>query len=180
MSTSKKETYSSFIQYIEENQNRFYYLAYSYVKDPDSALDIVQEAVYKGLKSIDKVKEASYIKTWFYRILVNASMDELRRSSRSIPSDPAYLFQDQGNHSHDEKTPEQAELMDLYQALNRLDPKSKAVITLRYFEDMKLTEVAKILGENVSSIKSRLYRSLAKLKIQLEGDVFHDESEKQQ
>ena len=43
----------------------------------------------------------------------------------------------------------------------------KAVIELKYFEDMKLTEIAEVLNENVNTVKSRLYRGLKKLRLEL-------------
>lgn len=46
--------------------------------------------------------------------------------------------------------------------------KDKAVIELRYFEDMKLTDIASVLDENVNTVKSRLYRGLKKLKLELD------------
>ena len=51
----------------------------------------------------------------------------------------------------------------------------RAVIQLKYFEELKLDEIAKVLGENVSTIKSRLYRGLKKLKVELEKDDMKEE-----
>ena len=56
---------------------------------------------------------------------------------------------------------------DLENAMKLLDEREKAVITLRYFEDRKLSEVAEILGENGNTVKSILYRTLKKLRIHL-------------
>ena len=41
------------------------------------------------------------------------------------------------------------------------------MIQLKYFEDMKLSEIAEVLGENVNTVKSRLYRGLKKLRLEL-------------
>ena len=59
------------------------------------------------------------------------------------------------------------EAVDLKRALNRMTKEDKAVIELKYFEDLKLTEIAEVLGENVNTVKSRLYRGLRKLKVEL-------------
>ena len=48
--------------------------------------------------------------------------------------------------------------------------KDKAVIELKYFEGLKLHEIADILGENSNTVKSRLYRGLGKLRIQLKDE----------
>ena len=60
------------------------------------------------------------------------------------------------------------ENIDLKRALDQMNPQDKAVIELRYFEDMKIEDIAKVLNENVNTIKSRLYRSMQKLKLKME------------
>ena len=67
-----------------------------------------------------------------------------------------------------------ADYMVLYKALESLDTETKTVIVLRYFEDMKLIEIAKILEENINSVKSRLYRGLRLLKFQMREGDFSD------
>jgi RNA polymerase sigma-70 factor (ECF subfamily) len=57
---------------------------------------------------------------------------------------------------------------DLQKAINTLEKKDRAVVVLRYFEDLKLEEIAEVLEENLSTVKSRLYRSMKKLRMELE------------
>ena len=76
--------------YIVQNQERFYRLAYSYVKNSDDALDIVQEAITKALAYRSEVK---YIKTWFYRIVVNTAITYLNRSARVVEISSAWQEQ---------------------------------------------------------------------------------------
>ena len=59
------------------------------------------------------------------------------------------------------------ENIDLKRALDQMNPQDKAVIELRYFEDMKIEDIAKVLDENVNTVKSRLYRGLKKLRLEL-------------
>lgn len=59
------------------------------------------------------------------------------------------------------------ENFDLQRAMQLLPEKYKRVIILRYFEDMKISEITEVLGENESTIKTRLYSGLSKLKIEL-------------
>ena len=60
------------------------------------------------------------------------------------------------------------ENVDLQKAMESLEKEDRIVVVLRYYEDMKLEDIAKILNENLSTVKSRLYRSMRKLKLQLE------------
>lgn len=52
--------------------------------------------------------------------------------------------------------------------INQLDEKSRTVIILRYFEDLKLEDIAVIVGENLNTVKARLYRTLKRLRLELE------------
>ena len=72
------------IDYVKENQEKLYRVAFSYSKNEEAALDIVQEAITKALKNINKLREENYIKTWFYRILINESLQYIKKNKRII------------------------------------------------------------------------------------------------
>lgn len=61
--------------------------------------------------------------------------------------------------------------IDLYKAIDELNPKLKTIIILRFFEDMKLEDIANITHTNVNTVKSRLYKALHLLKINLEDGI---------
>ena len=67
---------------------------------------------------------------------------------------------------------------ELRTILNQLDHKSKTIIILRYFEDLKLEDIADILGDNLNTVKARLYRSLKKLRLNLEAEHYKDVADK--
>lgn len=145
-------------EYIRENQQAFYRLAYSYTKNPDDAMDVVQEAVVKAIASVHKLKKPEFLKTWFYRILVNEALIFLRKAKKSIPEEDmaASAVYEDGD------VPQR---LDLERAIARLEPKIRTVIVLRFFEDMKLEEISRVTRSNLSTVKSRLYRGLQLLKI---------------
>ena len=60
------------------------------------------------------------------------------------------------------------ENLDLKHALELLPPRDRMIVELKYFEDMKLEDIAAIMEENTNTIKSRLYRSLKKLRLSLD------------
>ena len=73
--------------YVRKNQNRFYRLAYSFMHNSDDAMDVVQDAVVKAFEKQDTLKDIETLQTWFYRILVNTSIDSLRRRKRVVYTD---------------------------------------------------------------------------------------------
>lgn len=169
MSTLENKIYVSLIDFIQDNQQSIYRLAYSYVKNQEIALDMVQETVYKAIKSWEKIEDIKGIKPWFCKILVNNCMDELRKRKREITLSPEEIPE-----QSEDSLANKANSIVLHNALDELDNETKTVIVLRYFEDMKLTEIAKVLEENISSVKSRLYRGLRSLKIQMQEGGFGD------
>ena len=153
-----------FVSFIKENQARFYRLAFSYVKNSDDALDVVQEAVLKAYEKRHTLRREETMRTWFYRILVNTSIDSLRHKQRVFCTD---TVPEEGGSG-----PEAGLLdtMALGEALERLNPELKSVVLLRFFEDMKLSEIAQVLGIPLSTVKNRLYRALALLRVDLTAE----------
>jgi len=144
-------------QQLTVDYKKLYRLAYSYVHDENDALDIVQESAYKAIKHSSSLKNIQYTSTWLYRIVINESIHFLRKhKSQTIP-----LYELDG------ETQDSYSDLDLHQALTQLDPMDKTVIVLRFFEGLPLNQIAQVLDENLNTIKSRLYRSLKKLKLSL-------------
>lgn len=146
---------------ITENKENIYRLAYSYVKNKEDALDIVQDAIYKAMTSIELLKDTTAVKTWFYRIVVNTSLDFIRKHKRVHPMDQEKLeFYVPGSEDS------YADI-DLVRTVADLPSKYREVVVLRYFEDMKIEEVADVLHENVNTVKTRLYQALRLLRAKL-------------
>ena len=146
---------------IETEQERFYRIAYSYVKNREDALDIVHNAIVKALQSCPGLHSPEYAQTWFCRILINESISFLRKNRRFVPLEEI-------QEAADNTQPEQEAYLDLYAALDKLPPELKTVVIVRFFEDMKLDEIAEVLSANLSTVKSRLYRALKLLKLDME------------
>ena len=146
------------IEYIKDNQEKLYRIAFSYSKNEEAALDIVQEAITKALKNINKLREESYIKTWFYRILINEALQYIRKNKRILTCELEAI------ENKVDCNADLAEGLDIYKYVQNLNEKIKTVIILRFFEDMKISEIARITKTNESTVKSRLYKGLKELK----------------
>ncbi|SNS91341.1 RNA polymerase, sigma subunit, SigV [Anaerovirgula multivorans] len=144
-------------EYIKSHQQDFYRLAYSYTKNSDDALDIVQEAIYKAIANARTLKNLAYLKTWVYRILVNESINWIRKRKNIVLDETV-----PNNLLYEDK--DIAEEISIYNAIQQLEPKLRTVIILRFFEDMKLEEISIITKTNLNTVKSRLYKSLNILK----------------
>lgn len=151
-------------QILTDNYERYYRLAYSYMRNEDDALDVVQESAYRAIKDCRKVRNKDYLSTWIYRIVVNTALDMLRRKKKETTTEelPEIPVEDQYRD------------LELRTVLNQLDDKSRTIILLRYFEDLKLEDIADIVGDNLNTVKARLYRSLKKLRLNLEAEHYRE------
>ncbi len=147
-------------QLLLENYNSYYRLAYSYVHNESDACDIVQNGAYRAILHSDTLRQEKYAATWLYRIMLN---EIFRFVKKEQPLSLDVVEAEQGKEDAYEN-------VDLQRALDMLPKEDKAVIELKYFEDMKLTEIAEVLNENVNTIKSRLYRGLKKLRVEFSDD----------
>ncbi len=154
---TKEETLT---QYIVENQSCFYRLAFSVLKDSDEALDAVQTAVCRALERQDSLRNPRAVKTWFYRILMNTCNDVLRQRMRVVPLPAEW-----------EPAQEDSEPTDdtFTRRIDALPPEVGMIIKLRFYEELSLNEISRITGQNLSTVKSRLYSGLKKLRIAMEG-----------
>ena len=107
-------------QEILSSYEKLYRLAFSYVKNEQDAMDVVQESVYKAMKNAGQVKDEKYIKTWLLRITINTAVDATRKQSKFV-SDEQVAEEGREDHYED---------MDGLNALETLDERTK-----RYIEE---------------------------------------------
>ncbi len=151
-------TAKQFARRMEESQAKFYRLAYCYVKNEHDALEILSEATYRGFIHLKRLEKPEFFDTWMSRIIINCACDLLKKQNR-------YDF-----HEPDDSLPAREEdlsvddRLDLYQALDTLSPDEKSLIILKYFEDRSFREISSILNLPESTVKTRLYRIIGKLR----------------
>lgn len=155
---TKEETLASF---LVETQARSYRLAYSVLQNREEALDAVQAAVCRALERQDSLRDIGAVKTWFTRILMNACNDALRRRSRVVP------FPEDGPELPCED-PEPSD-ETLARRVDALPAEVGTVIKLRFYEELTLKEIGEVTGQNINTVKSRLYAGLKKLRVAMEG-----------
>lgn len=153
-------------EYIEANQAKLYRIAYSYTKEKEAAMDVVQEAILKAYRKIHTLKDLTSIRPWIYRIVINEAINYTKRSKNQF----CFNLEDY-EFEVESKDEDFSEIIDVYTQVDKLKPKIKTVIILRFFEDMKLEEIAMVTNTNVNTVKTRLYTGLKELRIQIEGST---------
>jgi RNA polymerase sigma-70 factor (ECF subfamily) len=164
---------------IQRYQQPVYNLVYRLMNDPSDAFDIVQEVFLKVFKNIGNFRGSSSLKTWIYRIAVNEAYNHRRWFSRHQRREVA-LGPEEGVRTHADsladpsRTPfDQAadhETFALVEAaLDKLNPKFRAVVVLRDIEDLSYEEIATVLNVSIGTVKSRILRGREALRRILEG-----------
>ena len=176
----KKDKYEQIIEYILKNQDKFYRLAFSYIREKEGAMDIVQNAICKALEHYKDLREMGALKTWFYRILVNESMDYIRIYKKEIRVEEPELIQEetfleQSFEQENEEWENTLEVERLYKKIQMLPEELRHIIELHYFEELTLAEIAKIMDLNLSTVKAKLYRGLKKIRIEMEDQTIWEE-----
>lgn len=160
----KSSNYEQLVDYIVDNQDKFYRLAYSYTKNKDNALDVVQNAICKALENYESLRNFAFLKTWFYRILVNESLNYLNKAKKEIAYEPGEMAEP----VYIEKAYEQTD--DLYEKINMLSSETQTIIKLHFYEDMTLKEISAVMNTNLNTVKTRLYAGLKKLKVNVKEE----------
>lgn len=157
---------------LQQEKEKLYRTAFSYVRNEEDALDVFQQTVLLAIESIHQLREPKYFSTWLMKICINESLGVIQKQNNVISIDGLNLQTSSiGMKISEEK-------MDLLNAILQLDDRHKTVLLLKYYEDLTYEEIAGVLGEPIGTVKSRGRRALAKIKTTLKG-VYIDDREQQ-
>ena len=139
--------------------------AYAVCGDATDAEDAAQEAFVKAYTSLARFRRGAPWRPWLLRIVANEARNRRRAAGRR---EHLALRAARAEPSLAAGAPEipDRELLD---ALARLDPAHREVVVLRHLLDLPEAECAEVLGCRKGTVKSRLSRALAKLRVELEG-----------
>lgn len=139
-----------------------YRLAVAMLRDADEAHDAVQEAAVKAWRSLDRLRDGSPARPWFFAIVANQCRTTMRKRWWSVLP----LFGHESTFADPENRV--AQTMDLDRAMASLSPDDRAILHLHYYLDLPLEEVARVLGISSGAAKSRVYRAVHRLRPELE------------
>lgn len=140
-------------------------IAMSVVHDRAMAEDAAQEACARVLVSLRDLRDAHAFRTWFYRLVVNAAIQETRRR-RPGPREEAGGAGDVARSLDGHPPPALAseDAIDLRRAVAALDPIYRLPLVLRYYDDLSSREIGTILGVPAGTVRFRLSVARERLK----------------
>ena len=168
---------SAFYTIYKKYGDRAFNIAYRILGNYEDALDVTQDAFIKVFKKIGDFRKDSRFFTWFYRIVVNLSIDKRRKlgahqvisdsdrtkSLSEIPDNKAITIDKLAKDEHLEKR--------IQDSLLKLSPNLRTVTVLRYIEGLSYAEVAETLQCSIGTVKSRLNRAHKTLEDLLRSEI---------
>lgn len=153
-------TREEFAAAVTEHSRRMFRAARSVLDSDADAEDAVGQAVLQAWQSLDRLRDKEAAGPWLVKIAVNCACSQRRKRGRvvyldDLPQEPA--------------APQPRRYDGLWEAVSALPRSRRAVVTLFYYEDMTVGQIAKCLGVPAGTVKSRLARARTQLKEMLQS-----------
>ncbi len=176
---------AAFDQLVGRYRTRVFGMIYNMVHSEQDAWDLAQDSFLKAWKSISRFRGQSSFYTWVYRIVMNVTIDWLRKKQvkgtgaefddaiQLKEIDPASRTAPKANALPHERLQDQEIRTRIDAAIQQLSPDHRAVIIMKELEDMQYHEIAETLGCSIGTVMSRLFYARKKLQ-NLLRDVYEN------
>lgn len=152
---SKKGDKEAFALLIDLHRNLLYNTALLALRQEDDALDAIQDTILACWEKLPTLEKDRYFKTWLVRILLNKCYDIRRRQS---------------HFSYDNTIPDSGEepdwdtSLDVHKALRKLGHQDQLILSLYYYDDFSVRQIAQTLSISEGAVRTRLTRSRDRFK----------------
>lgn len=134
-------------------------LAVVFLRNPHEAEDAVQEATLKAWRNLDRLRDQTAARSWFFSIVANQCRSMRRSRWWSV------LRMESPRPSEVDVTPDAR--LDLTREMSRLPATDRAALFLFFYLDLPLAEVARILKISAQAAKSRVHRAVSRLRLEM-------------
>jgi RNA polymerase sigma-70 factor (ECF subfamily) len=156
---------------VQAHQEVVFRLAYLLLGDADDAEDVAQEAFVRAYRALPRYDPARPLRPWILSIASNLARNRRRAAGRYLAALRRLVHADPPERiSIEERSVQNLEAQSLWEAVQRLDEAGRQVVYLRYFLELSVEETAQILGVASGTVKSRLHRALARLRVLVERE----------
>jgi len=158
---------------VDRHKDLVYRVAMQITKNSDDASDVLQDAFLKVYDSINAFRQESAFETWLYRIVVNLSIDAVKKRKRQQESmaslsEVSDVHQSQDIQQDPTRQAEKNELQEwVTQAVNSLSIKHRSVVILHELEGLSHPQIADILDCSEGTVRSRLHYARKRLRVLL-------------
>lgn len=162
----------AFNQVVRKYQERVYWHIRKMVIDHEDANDITQDVFIKAYKALSKFNGDSQLFTWLYRIATNECLNFLKKKNKrsffSINNEDLNLENKLKSSNYIDGDETQ---LKLQRAILTLPEKQRLVFNMKYFDDMKYTEISEVLETSVGGLKASYHHATKKIEEYIKGDL---------
>ncbi|MGO4185600.1 sigma-70 family RNA polymerase sigma factor [Paenibacillus sp. TAF43_2] len=162
---------TALLQRIDLDKHQMYGIAYSYMRNESDALEAIQETVCRIWTKKHRLREPKFFTTWAIRILIRVCMDAKKKQTRERPTDS--IAEKYDLREKTVECDETAARLDMAAQIQLLPVNYRMVITLKYYRDMTITEIAELLEKPDGTIRTWLNKALKGLR----ADMAHMKEE---
>lgn len=137
-------------------------VAYLILRDRAAAEDVVVDTLLTALDRGEQLRDPAALRAWLLRIAANRALSTRRSSSRVVQ---LHVVPDRAARRTDED-----ERLTLLGCVDRLAPRMRAAVVLRYYADLSVRDVAEALGTSENTVKTQLREALAQMRVALADD----------
>lgn len=164
----------AFGELIDRYQNFVFTIAIRILKIREEAEEVAQDSFIKAFDSLSSFRGDSKFSTWLYRIVYHKSLDRIKRNNRQrtfeLNEEITTARLDQIENGLEYMLREERNRI-IKICIDKLSPEEAGIISLYYFEEQNIKEIAKVTKLTEDNIKIKLYRSRKKLFTLLENYI---------
>ena len=154
----------AYAELINRYKNAVYYHSFAIVRDEDVAEDIAQETFISAFYNLKRFDNTYRLSTWLFKISTNKCLNYLKKKSKEIAADDKLIA---SIASHEPRPHTKALHDELHCAVENLQPKYQAVISLYYWQGLDYAATAQAMGAPINSIRVWLKRAKDELRKEL-------------
>ncbi len=144
-------------------EQAMYRLAFSVVKNDSDAAEVISESIFRAYKNLYSLKDTAAFKAWMLKIVHNTAVEFIRKNSKTV-------FLEETAHISEIDSTDPLTAITLKDAVKKLPQQYRMAVILYYYEDLPISQIAKITNTSSVTVKQRLSRARKQLKIILKED----------
>jgi RNA polymerase sigma-70 factor, ECF subfamily len=170
LSLARADDRPAFRKLVECYQARVFSISFRLTSVRADAEEVTQDVFVALHAALGQITDAGHLERWLLRAAYHRSVDRLRQHGRQRRNLPLETLAGVPQGQAPQSSADPLAASRLHELLCQLQPDARAVMALRYQEDLDPADIAKVLEMPVYTVKSHLRRSLEWLRAQLEGE----------